>query len=95
MEILNSVLTIPRAKELEASAKALLDKASEIRRAHRSAIHLELHDNGLISMKAWKRGQPDSAYPPLTFERVVSELSLVVQELQQPEFPLSPDTHAR
>lgn len=96
MEISNSVLlTIACAEELEATASALQDKAYEIRRAHGSVIRLKLHDDGLISITAWKRGRPDSGYAPLTLERALNALRLLVQELQLPESPLSPDTDAR
>lgn len=87
-------ISIFRAEELEKAARALLAEASEIRRATKPVIRLELQDDGLITIQAWKGDRLDSSYPPIALENVLHELSVVVQELRQPDGHSSPDKHA-
>ena len=88
-------ISIFRAEELEKAARSLLAEASEIRRATKPVIRIELQDDGLFSMQAWKGDRLDSSYPPRDLGSVLREISVVVQELQQPDVPSSPDKHAR
>ena len=72
---------------------AALD-ASEIRLPIKPVIRMELLANGLITVRTWKGGLPDSVYPPRSLEMVIRELSRLVPELQQPDSLSSPDEHA-
>lgn len=65
-------------------------EASEIR----PVIRMELLDNGLITVRSWKGGLPDSIYPPRSLEMVIHELSRLVPELQQPDSLSSRGEHA-
>lgn len=69
-------------------------EASEIRLPIKPVIRMELVDNGLITVRTWKGGLPDSVYPPRSLEMVIHELSRLVPELQQPDSLSSPDEHA-
>ena len=87
-------LSIIRAERLEKAARDMLEEASEIRRASNPVIRLELKDDGRITIQAWKADRLDSIYPPQTLESVLREITVVVQELRQPDSPSSPDKHA-
>ena len=65
-------------------------EATEIR----PVIRMELLDNGLITVRSWKGGLPDSIYPPRSLEMVILELSRLVPELQRPESLSSRGKHA-
>lgn len=90
--IANSII---RADELERVGRALLVQASEIRRAARPVIRLELREDGLITIQGWRGSRMDSCYLPRTLDKVIPELSVLVRELQQPDALSSLGEHVR
>lgn len=83
------------ADDLERNAQIMLQQATDLRRAIRPSIVLELREDGLVVISGWMGGRHDSTYRPMPLDEAIGEISSLAQELQQQPHLSSSDEHAR